>query len=439
MSSPSEEPLGLGTPMLARFPFSSDKKSFNHGGWGAYPNIVRDAMRQFQTQFESHPDIFVRFSQPAIHTEAQENVAKVCGVSSNDCVFVRNTTTGAATVLHNLNYAEGDVIVYFSTTYGAFQKMITHLTEITPFTDAIQQIRSQGLNPRIAIFEMVVSIPAFRFPFERLTQVCKSENILSLIDGAHGLGAIPIDLEQLRPDFFVGECHKWLYVPRSCAVLYVNPAHQHLMHTTIPTSWGYINTDGSQVLLPWSISTESTTNSKFQTLFRYVSTHDSTPILCIPTASDSANNVEGEARIYQYLETLANEGADIVATTLATEVLQEPNLKPGEVSQYRRCALATVRLPLAIDGYDCNESSPYAALSPAEVRDTINYFGERLANDYGTWVPIFPYEGWLWVRLSAQIYLERKDFELLAAWLKALCDEVGTRQPRTRSGPSLKF
>ena len=211
------------------------------------------------------------------------------------------------------------------------------------------------------------------------------------------------------------------------------------MHTTIPTSWGYINTDGSQVLLPWSISTESTTNSKFQTLFRYVSTHDSTPILCIPTAVGFRQQCGGEARIYQYLKTLANEGADIIATTLATEVLQEPNLKPGEVSQYRRCALATVRLPLAIDGYDCKESSPYAALSPTEVRDTINYFGERLANDYGTWIPIFPYGGWLWVRLSAQIYLERKDFELLAVWLKALCEEVGTRQPRTRSGPSLKF
>lgn len=148
--------------------------------------MVRETIREVHGQFESHPDIFARFSQPATLIEAEEAVAELFKASSNSCVLIRNTTTGVATVLHNLDFSEGDVILYFSSTYCAFQEMITFLSEKTPvrgwkveyklsilhedliekFVAAIKLIRSLSLNPRIAIFETVISAPAFRFPFE---------------------------------------------------------------------------------------------------------------------------------------------------------------------------------------------------------------------------------------------------------------------------------
>jgi len=155
-------------------------------------------------------------------------VAKLLHVPMEECVFVKNATTGVNTVLRNLVFKEGDVIVYFATIYGALEKTIVSLSETTPvrglkveyrypisddelvrrFEETVKKAKADGLNPRIAIFDTIVSNPGVRFPFEKLVESCRAHEVLSLIDGAHGVGQIPLDLGKLQPDFFVSNCHK---------------------------------------------------------------------------------------------------------------------------------------------------------------------------------------------------------------------------------------
>lgn len=50
-----------------------------------------------------------------------------------------------------------------------------------------------------------------------------------LIDGAHALGMLPINLQQLQPDFYISNCHKWLCGARGSAMMFVAPQwQQHL-------------------------------------------------------------------------------------------------------------------------------------------------------------------------------------------------------------------
>jgi selenocysteine lyase/cysteine desulfurase len=144
---------------------------------------------------------------------------------------VPNATTGINTVLRNLVFQPGDIIIYFATIYGACEKTVSYVTETTPAEDykisytypvndstlvskletAITTIRNQGKNPRIAIFDTVVSLPGVRVPYERLTEVCKKENVMTCIDAAHAVGMLgtkDLDLGRLQPDFFVSNCHK---------------------------------------------------------------------------------------------------------------------------------------------------------------------------------------------------------------------------------------
>lgn len=131
-------------------------------------------------------------------------------------------------MLRNIRFKEGDVILYCATIYGACEKTIEYVCETTPatsvkveytyplsdeklvelFQKTINQVRQNSQTVKIALFDVVASLPGVRMPFEQLTAICKEEGVLSLIDGAHAPGQVPLDLLALGPDFFVGNCHK---------------------------------------------------------------------------------------------------------------------------------------------------------------------------------------------------------------------------------------
>jgi selenocysteine lyase/cysteine desulfurase len=47
-----------------------------------------------------------------------------------------------------------------------------------------------------------------------------------LIDGAHALGQLPVNLSRLAPDYWVTNCHKWWSGARGSALLYVAEGRQ---------------------------------------------------------------------------------------------------------------------------------------------------------------------------------------------------------------------
>lgn len=374
-------------------------------------------------------------------------------VPKNEVVLVKNATTGVHTILHNLVFKKGEAIVYFDTVYGAVERMLFSTVEmtgvalkkveyrlplhpeelVTKFVDAIHAAREEGLNVRAAVFETIVSMPGVRFPFERLVEVCRAEGVLSLIDGAHGIGHIPLDLGTLQPDFFTSNCHKWLYTPRGCAILYVPLRHQHLIRTTLPTSWGYIPAPDLASIGASTMQTAGGGKSAFESLFEFVATTDDTPYLCIPAAMKFRRETcGGDERIFTYLEELSNEAADLVAAELDTEVMQEPGIRHWKESLLRKCAMTTIRLPIPIqDGTDISADAGKkrvcTPLPADEVSGVCRWMQDTLVDEYDTFLPVFPHGGWLWTRLSAQVYLEKSDFEWVAPIVRELCERVGKK------------
>lgn len=156
-------------------------------------------------------------------------MAPLLGADTEEVVFVPNALTGINTVLRNLEYVEGDVILHFSTIYGGCLKTIRSLEETTPVRghstdllypiededilrkakDAVLAITKQGKRVVLALFDTVLTFPGARLPWEMLVQFYRGQGIMTCIDAAHGIGNIDLThLARIGPDFVVTNCYK---------------------------------------------------------------------------------------------------------------------------------------------------------------------------------------------------------------------------------------
>jgi selenocysteine lyase/cysteine desulfurase len=213
----------------AHFGFAPLFTPFNHGSYGATPLIVEQRQREIQKREIERPDPFIIYDLPNLINESCKAVAPLLGAAVEEVVFVPNASTGVNTVLRNLKFEEKDVIVYFSTIYDACERAIDSISALTPLIARsiplrypieddeivqklramVQQVRDEGFNVKIAMFDTVLTFPGVPMPWEALTKACKELGVLSLLDGAHGIGHVDLKhLGSVSPDFFVSNCHK---------------------------------------------------------------------------------------------------------------------------------------------------------------------------------------------------------------------------------------
>ncbi|KAK0704483.1 aminotransferase family protein-like protein [Lasiosphaeris hirsuta] len=416
--------VAFGREMRRLFNFAPSYTPLNHGSFGTFPRSVLERRFKVLQDWEERECITYRFDYPERLRESRALVAPLLGAHVDELVLIPNATTGVNTILRNLVYEKGDVIVYPATIYSACLKVIQHLEETTPvrrhgisikypiedddlvelFKATAKRLTGEGHRVRAAVFDTIASRPGVRIPWERIVKACKELGILSVIDGAHAIGHLDMThTGTLKPDFLVTNLHKWLFVPRGCAVLYVPFANQHLFKTALPTSHGFLNAE---------LRPSKSTNSYFVELFKDLATVDTTPYLLIPEALRFRDEVcGGEGAIRAYCARIARQGGDIVARILGTEVLDN---KSGSLRW--GAAFANVRLPIPV----VEDRDVEGTLSVADIEPALLWLFAVAAEEYDTYFQTFFFQGVIWTRLSAQVYLDIDDFSWAGATLKEL-------------------
>lgn len=379
--------------MRAEWPLDRDITYLNHGTVGVTPRRVLAAQQAIRDDIERQPSRFLlreltkvvvgqpRSEKPRMR-QAADVVAEFLGARGDDLVFVDNATTGANAVLRSFPLEPGDEIlvtdhgyggVTNAATFAARQRGATVCTVTMPYpirsadqiTDAC--VGAIGPKTRLAVIDHIAAHSALIFPIADIAKHFHARGVAVLADGAHAPGAFALDIPSLGVDWYVGNLHKWMWVPRSSAILWASPDRQRDLHPAV-TSWGL--------------------DQGFTTEFDLPGTRDPSPHLTAPAALAFMRELGVEA-VQRYNHSLAWEGARRLANRWNTEFVT-PESMVG--------TMATVMLPQAA-GSTVDEA--------ATLRDRL-LFDDRIE------VQMHAYEGRLHARISAQIYNDMADIDRLA-------------------------
>lgn len=251
---------------------------------------------------------------------------------------------------------------------------------IPSYDDLAQQIADAiSPNTRLAVLDHIVSTTGFVLPLEKLIPIFHSKGIPVLVDGASAPGQLPLNLNELGADFYVGTAYKWLFGSKSCAFLHVNKEYQNTVRPVV-TSLGY--------------------GQSFVEEFTIQGTRDESNFLTIVTALDFYESV-GVARVFAHNRALIDWASTYLAKLWGTSTLLPPWQRAPFVSN--------VRLPI---NWPVNTATGQPMTSE-EILLLCDAIMDLLADRFHVVVRVNPIQGALYVRISAQMYNERRDFELL--------------------------
>mgnify|MGYP001766431316 CR=1 FL=1 len=238
------------------FMLDEDLVFLNHGSFGACPREVFEVYQGWQRELERNPVEFLGRRSSTLLAVARERLGEFLGADPDCLVFVTNATTGVNTVARSLEFQPGDEILTTDHEYGACDNVwefvcrrsgaryVRHRLPLPlPEPHALADSLWQSVTPRTRLIYLshITSTTALILPVEEVCRRARAAGILTLIDGAHAPGQLPLDLDGLAADFYTGNCHKWLCAPKGAGFLYTRPEHHERLDAAV-ISWGYSHT-----------------------------------------------------------------------------------------------------------------------------------------------------------------------------------------------------
>ncbi|KAA0250947.1 MAG: aminotransferase class V-fold PLP-dependent enzyme, partial [Chlorobiota bacterium] len=230
--------------MKSLFFLRDDVTFLNHGSFGASPLPVMREYQRIQIELEKQPVEFMDRRHDGMLSDARNCLAGYLGCGSEDIVYVPNTTTGVNAVARSLPLKPGDEVLISDQEYGALEKMWNFVCLTTgaklvkaviPFPlSSSEETKNAILNAvtpktKVVFFSHISSATALVFPVKDILDALRGTGVYTFIDGAHAPAQIPLNISELDPDFYTGNCHKWMMAPKGTAFLYARKELQNLL------------------------------------------------------------------------------------------------------------------------------------------------------------------------------------------------------------------
>ena len=163
-------------------------------------------------------------------------LSKLVNCESDELVITRNTTESLDLIISGFPWNKNDEAVFASQDYGSMQEMFKLTAKRKGIKNKIISIPNHPKNDQeiVSLYEKqitkktklimvshMINITGQILPVKKICEMAHSYNIDVLVDGAHCVGHIDVNIKDLDCDYYGSSLHKWLSAPLGTGLLFV--------------------------------------------------------------------------------------------------------------------------------------------------------------------------------------------------------------------------
>lgn len=243
--------MSASDPLLAyrdRFPILSRVNYLISNSLGAVPEATGDALEAYYETWASRGVRAWEEGWWELASRLGDRVAPLIGAGPDEVVFQPNVTIAHAVVFSGFRW------------HGPRRKVVTDAMHFPSILYLIEGLRQFGVEPEIVPTDDGISVDTGRIvaaideqtAFVNLSHVlfkssyihdiapiaarCREVGAALILDGYQAVGSIPVDVQALGADVYIGGCLKWLCGGPGTAFLWVRPGFRDSLAPTL-TGW----------------------------------------------------------------------------------------------------------------------------------------------------------------------------------------------------------
>lgn len=209
----------------------------NSGSSGNMPVPVLEKYNAYTREINAFAPYDVLDSWNDSIEENMIRLATLVKAGRGEIALVRNTTEAINIILSGIHWNAGDEILATEWDYPFVDYSFNRISEnygveIRRIPGRAYQLSDEEIiksfeerttdKTRLILLTMMTHREGQILPVKEICRIAKAHNTEVMVDGAHMVGQMPVDLHDLDCDYFASSLHKWLNAPLGSGLLYIN-------------------------------------------------------------------------------------------------------------------------------------------------------------------------------------------------------------------------
>ena len=222
-----------------------DYINLENGYYNFAPKPILNKYIAYVKKVNYEASYYMRTEQWKNKAAAAGAIANMVNCSEEQVIITRNTTESLDLIIGGFPWEKGDEAIFALQDYGAMRIHFHQMRDRYGIVCKEVSIPNHPINDDelVALYESqitkrtklimvchMVNITGQIMPIRKICDMAHSYGVEVMVDGAHCVGHIGVDIKELDCDYYGSSLHKWLSTPLGAGMLYV--AKQH-----IPKVW----------------------------------------------------------------------------------------------------------------------------------------------------------------------------------------------------------